>query len=81
VGFFFACPGFFPFDPFLYCLILFFCPSCHFTFYATVLLQQTQHKHPYIRTHDPSKRAAEDPRLRPHGHWDRRDSNRGSSSR
>jgi hypothetical protein len=24
-----------------------------------------------IRTHDPSKRAAEDPRLRPHGHWDR----------
>jgi hypothetical protein len=25
-----------------------------------------------VRTHDPSKRAAEDPRLRPHGHWDRR---------
>jgi hypothetical protein len=24
-----------------------------------------------IRTHDPSKRAAEDPRIRPHGHWDR----------
>jgi hypothetical protein len=24
-----------------------------------------------VRTHDPSKRAAEDPRLRPHGHWDR----------
>ena len=24
-----------------------------------------------IRTHDPSKRAAEDPSLRPHGHWDR----------
>jgi hypothetical protein len=24
-----------------------------------------------IRTHDPSKRAAEDPRLRPRGHWDR----------
>jgi hypothetical protein len=24
-----------------------------------------------IRTHDPSKRAAEDPRLRSHGHWDR----------
>jgi hypothetical protein len=23
-----------------------------------------------IRTHDPSKRAAEDPRLRPHGHWE-----------
>jgi hypothetical protein len=25
-----------------------------------------------IWTHDPSKRAAVDPRLRPHGHWDRR---------
>jgi hypothetical protein len=24
-----------------------------------------------IRTHDPSKLAAEDPRLRPRGHWDR----------
>jgi hypothetical protein len=24
-----------------------------------------------IQTHDPSKRAAADPRLRPHGHWDR----------
>jgi hypothetical protein len=24
-----------------------------------------------IQTHDSSKRAAEDPRLRPHGHWDR----------
>jgi hypothetical protein len=24
-----------------------------------------------IRTHDPSKRAAEDPRRRPNGHWDR----------
>jgi hypothetical protein len=24
-----------------------------------------------IRTHDPSKRAAADPRLRPNGHWDR----------
>jgi hypothetical protein len=26
-----------------------------------------------IRTHNPSNRAAEDPRLRAHGHWDRRD--------
>jgi hypothetical protein len=25
-----------------------------------------------IQAHDPSKRAAEDPRLRPHGHWERR---------
>jgi hypothetical protein len=25
-----------------------------------------------FKPHDPSKRAAEDPRLRPHGHWNRR---------
>jgi hypothetical protein len=25
----------------------------------------------YLTTHDSTKRAAEDPRLRPHGHWDR----------
>jgi hypothetical protein len=25
-----------------------------------------------IRTHDPSRRSAADPRLRPRGHWDRR---------
>jgi hypothetical protein len=34
----------------------------------------TRDRHPcprWIRTHDPSKRAAEDPRLRPYGHWDR----------
>jgi hypothetical protein len=34
----------------------------------------TRDRHPclgWIRTHDPNKRAAEDPRLRPHGHWDR----------
>jgi len=34
----------------------------------------TQHRHPCpggIRTHNPSKRAAVDPRLRPRGHWDR----------
>jgi hypothetical protein len=30
------------------------------------------HAHGGIRTHDASKRAAEDPLLRPHGHWDRR---------
>jgi hypothetical protein len=70
--FFFACPGFFPFDPFMYCLN-------HFVLHVTLRsmlpsLQQTQHKYPCpggIRTHDPSKRAAEHPRLRPHGHWDR----------
>jgi hypothetical protein len=34
--------------------------------------QQTDiHAHGGIRTHNPSKRAAEDLRLRPHGHWDR----------
>jgi hypothetical protein len=26
---------------------------------------------PRIRTHNPSKRATDDPRLRPRGHWDR----------
>jgi hypothetical protein len=34
VGFFCACPGFFPFDPFLYC-IKSFRPLCHFTFHIS----------------------------------------------
>jgi hypothetical protein len=69
--FFFTCPGFFLFDPFLYCLNP-FRPSCHFTVHITVLTTNTNiHAPGGIRTHDPSKRAAEDPRLRPHGHWDR----------
>jgi hypothetical protein len=38
--FFFVCPGFFPFDPFLYCFKS-FRPSCHFTFHATVLTSNT----------------------------------------
>ena len=42
---------------------------------TTVLIHQTQHKHPCppggIRTHSPSKRTAADPRLRPRGHGDR----------
>jgi hypothetical protein len=38
--YFFACPGFFPFDPFLYCLNP-FRPSCHFTFHITVLTTNT----------------------------------------
>jgi hypothetical protein len=34
-------------------------------------LQETDiHAPGGIRTHNPSKRAAEDPLLRPHGHWD-----------
>ena len=34
--------------------------------------QQTNiHAPARIRTHDPSRRAAKDLRLRPHGHWDR----------
>jgi hypothetical protein len=34
----------------------------------------TRHRHPTggIRTRDPSKPAAADPRLRPYGHWNRR---------
>jgi hypothetical protein len=70
--FFFACPGFFPFDPFLYCLNPFI---LHVTLRSILpSLQQTQtniHAPGEIRTHDPSKRAAADPRLRPRGHWDR----------
>jgi len=41
------------------------------------LPDKTQHSQPTdihapgeIRTHNPSKRAAADPLLRPHGHWD-----------
>jgi hypothetical protein len=33
-----------------------------------------------IRTRNPKKRAAADPRLRPLGHWDRQDSIPGSPS-
>jgi hypothetical protein len=33
-----------------------------------------------IRTHNPSKRAAADPHLRPRGHWDRHDSATAYSS-
>jgi hypothetical protein len=40
VVFVFACPGFFPFDPFFYCLNP-FRPSCHFTFHITVLTTTT----------------------------------------
>jgi hypothetical protein len=42
--------------------------------HTTVLIQQHNtniHAPGGIRTQDPSKRASEDPRLRPHGHWDR----------
>jgi hypothetical protein len=39
---------------------------------TTQHLQQTDiHALGGIRTHDPSKRAAADPSLRPHDHWDR----------
>jgi hypothetical protein len=45
--FFFACPGFFPFDPFLYCLNPF---VLHVTLRSMLpSLQQTQHKHPCPR--------------------------------
>jgi hypothetical protein len=50
-----------------------------FTFHATVLITNNTNIHAPggIRTHDPSKRAAEDPRLRPRGHWVHHDSNPG----
>jgi hypothetical protein len=38
--FFFACPGFFPFDPFLYCFKS-LRPSCQFTFHYTDLTTNT----------------------------------------
>jgi hypothetical protein len=45
--FFFACPGFFPFDPFLYCLNPF---VLHVTLRSILpSFQQTQHKHPCPR--------------------------------
>jgi hypothetical protein len=68
--FLFACPGFFPFDPFLYSLNP-FRPSCHFTFHATVLTSNTTQTSMPPGGFEPSERAAADPRLRPHGHWDR----------
>jgi hypothetical protein len=47
VGFFFACPGFSPFDTFLYCLNPF---VLHVTLRSILpSLQQTQHKHPCPR--------------------------------
>jgi hypothetical protein len=36
-------------------------------------LTRDRHAHGEIRTHNPSKRAAVDPRLRPRGHWDRQE--------
>jgi hypothetical protein len=69
---FFCLSGFFPFDPFLYCLNPF---VLHVTLRS--MLPSLYNKHNTnihapggIRTHNPSKRAAADPRLRPHGHWD-----------
>jgi hypothetical protein len=65
--FFFACPGFFPFDPFLYCLN-------PFVFHVTLrsilpsLQQTTQTSMPPVGF-EPT---IPDPRLRPHDHWDRR---------
>jgi hypothetical protein len=54
--FFFACPGFFPFDPFLYC------PSCHFTLHTTVLTTNTtQTSMPPVRF-EPTILASERPK-------------------
>jgi hypothetical protein len=73
LGFFFVCSGFFPFDPFLYCLNPF---VLHVTLRS--ILPSLYNKHNTnihdpggIRTHNPSKRVAAGPRLRPRGHWDR----------
>jgi hypothetical protein len=48
-------------------------------FHTAVFIQQAQHNHPcprWVRTHNPSKQTALDPRLRPRGHWDRLGCNR-----
>jgi hypothetical protein len=70
---FFCLSGGFPLWS-IFVLFKSFRPSCHFTFHIIVLTTNTtQTSMPrWDRTHDPSKRAATDPRLRPHGHWDRR---------
>jgi hypothetical protein len=73
VGFFFLTNSWvFPFDPFLFCINPFSSFSCHLRS-TTIFLQHNTDIHTPggIRTYDPSKRAAEDPRPRPHGHWDR----------
>jgi hypothetical protein len=68
VLFFLLIPGFFPFDPFLFCISPF--SSFHVTYgpQPSFFLQHNTNIHAPggIRTHDPSKRAAVDPRLRPH---------------
>jgi hypothetical protein len=66
--FFFACPGFFPFDPFLFCIKSFLSfMSLYVPYYRPSNKHNINiHDPDGIRTHDPSERAAEDPRLRPH---------------
>jgi hypothetical protein len=49
-------------------------PACRRDLYLTThnIQQRQTSMHPgWIRTHNPSKREAADPRLRAHGHWDR----------
>jgi hypothetical protein len=72
IYFFLPVRGFSPLDPFLYCLNPF---VLHVTLRSILpSLQHNRNIHAPggIRTHNPSKRAAEDPRLRLRGHWDRR---------
>jgi hypothetical protein len=71
--FFFACPGFFPFDPFLYCLNPFVLHVTLRSILPSLYNKHNTHIHAPggIRTHNPSKRAAADPRFRPRGHCDR----------
>jgi hypothetical protein len=49
VGFFFCLSGVFSLWSIFVLFLNPFCPSFHFTFHATVLIQQTQHKHPCPR--------------------------------
>jgi hypothetical protein len=70
---------FFPFDPF--CTFSSFPPSsCHLCSMLLSLYNKRNtniHAPSGIRTHNPSKRAAADPRFRPRGNWDRQGSNPG----
>jgi hypothetical protein len=70
IFFFFCLSGVFPLWS-IFVLFNPFCPSCHL---CSILLSVQQHNTNIhapggIRTRNPSKRAAADPRLRPHGHW------------
>ena len=70
------CPGW---NFFFFCFLFVLHP-----YFCVLTVQHTQHKHPFPRRssnpRNPRMPAVANPRLRPLGHWDRRDSNPGPSS-